>query len=411
MVTLLFLGMIYAWSIFREPLSMLFTSWTATQMSLTFTISIIMFCIGSITGGRLFVLLSSRMIFLISALCLFAGFFGASLCLDTNNPMASLFYLYCFYGVFCGFGVGLGYNCTLSTLLRWFPDKTGLASGIMLMGFGFGALTFGSLVNILASEFGIAVTFRLIAIALTIVLGISSLIIKRPDEETIGKLKLLERKSSYTANIPAEQPLGDYAPLHMLRTSIFWLFIIRLIFICSGGLLVINSAAQIATSFGAPAAAGLIVSVFNGCGGVIFGSMFDRYGRAVSFTINSALLTMAGIFLLLTAVTDQVFLMFLGLPLVGLSYGCSAAITSATVSLLWGSKHYPANFGIVNCGLIPAAILGPIISSTLHEQSGGSYVSTFVMLTMFGIVSVVLNVFLRMAIKSHRIEKVTEYSN
>ena len=88
-ITLLFLGLIYAWSIFRTPFSELFPDWTISQMSLTFTISIIFFCIGGFAGGLMSKTLSVKVRFLISAVLLFAGFFGASL-VNTSSPSSSL---------------------------------------------------------------------------------------------------------------------------------------------------------------------------------------------------------------------------------------------------------------------------------------------------------------------------------
>ena len=395
MIALLFLGMLYAWSIFRAPLQDLFGSWTVTQMSLTFTISIITFCAGNICGGKLSAHLSSQIILRISALLLFIGFFGVSLGLNPDNPSGSLIALYILYGVCCGFGVGIAYNGIIGSLMKWFPDRPGLASGILMMGFGLGGLVFGTLVSILIKGFGLPFAFRIIAILTTFVLGLSSIIIKKPDPVSIAELGSINQGSKTNNSDLLEQFRKDTPPSEMLKSSIFWIFFLWLVFISSGGLLVINSAASIATTFGAPATMGLIVSLFNGGGRVLFGTLFDKYGIVTAIRFNSLTLLLSGVLLLFGAITGETVFMFIALPLVGLSYGGAPAINSATTNAFWGSKHYPVNFGLTSGSLIPAALIGPIISSALIERDGGAYNSNFIMLIIFSIVALALVVLLK----------------
>ena len=82
----------------------------------------------------------------------------------------SLYLLYIFYGVLCGTGVGIGYNCVISTINKWFPDKAGFSSGMLLMGFGTGGLVLGGIVDIMMDNMGLFTTFRYLAIAGTVIL-------------------------------------------------------------------------------------------------------------------------------------------------------------------------------------------------------------------------------------------------
>ena len=135
---LLCLGLIYAWSVFRAPLEAEF-GWSKAQTSVTFSISMMMFCLGGLASGMLTGRKGPRFTLTACALFLLAGFAMAS-------RIHTLPGIYVSYGGFCGFGVGLGYNATISTIMRWFPDKQGLVSGITLMGFGFGGMLLGTLV-------------------------------------------------------------------------------------------------------------------------------------------------------------------------------------------------------------------------------------------------------------------------
>ena len=92
----------------------------------------VMFCLGGLVSGIITERKGARWTLSFCALCLAAGFFGAS-------RISTLTGIYLTYGVCCGFGVGLGYNASISTIVKWFPDKQGLISGIALMASGWAA--------------------------------------------------------------------------------------------------------------------------------------------------------------------------------------------------------------------------------------------------------------------------------
>ena len=201
---------------------------------------------------------------MISGLLLLIGFFGVSR-LNPENSASSLTMLYVCYGVLGGTGVGFSYNSVISTMNKWFPDKPGLASGIMMMGFGLGALILGSVATSLVASKGVFTTFMILGIIIFVVLVVGSLFIKNP-----------EAPKGEGGAAPA---LEGMTTGEMLKTSSFWIFIIWCIIANSAGLMVINSAASIAIAFGAPAIVGMVVSVFNGAGRVIIGGVFDKLGK------------------------------------------------------------------------------------------------------------------------------------
>jgi OFA family oxalate/formate antiporter-like MFS transporter len=351
----------------------------------------ITFCVGLVTGGNLLLRLSNRGVSFLSGLCLFIAFFGMSMVLNTNNPTGSLYALYAFYGGFCGFGTGIGYIGQLGTLVRYFPDRTGVASGLLLMGNGLGALVLGGFYSGLIANYGIFSVFRVVGIALLVILGLSALFIKKPDDAASAELKALAQNVVKKGKTVARAPVADSSTAQMMKTPTFWLFFFWFVFVCSGGLLVLNSAAQIALSFGVPAVLGLAVTISNGIGRVTFGGIFDKYGMKTTVTINTLALLLGGLVLILASVTSQAFLMVIGLLLVGLSYGASPAINSAVTSAMWGTKYYAGNYAVMACSLIPAAMLGPIIASALQERSGGkSYISNFIMLVALASISFVI---------------------
>ena len=396
-LTLLFLGLIYAWSIFRTPFGEMFPDWSISQLSLTFTISMIFFCLGGFAGGLLSKRLSIRARMLMSAAMLLVGFFAVSL-MKSDSPGSSLTMLYIFYGVFGGGGVGLAYNGVIGTLNKWFPDKVGLASGIMLMGFGLGGLVLGSVVNSMIGSMGILPVFRMLGIVIAIVCAAAALIIKAPgaeDSEALAVLAGNAAKAGSETDSSAEA--RNYTAGEMLKTAKFWIFTIWVILLNSAGLLVINSAASISVAFGGTAVLGMIVSLFNGAGRIIAGNNFDRHGRKMSTIVNNAFMLGAGILLTLGGMTGKYAFILCGLVFVGLAYGGCPTITSAYVNRAFGPANFPTNFSIANFSLIPAATIGPMISSALLEKAGGSYDSNFYAVTGFALAALVMWVLLNRA--------------
>jgi OFA family oxalate/formate antiporter-like MFS transporter len=294
--------------------------------------------------------------------------------------------LYIFYGVFGGGGVGVAYNTVIGTINKWFPDKVGLASGIMLMGFGLGGLVLGSAVNSMIGSMGILAVFRILAVVICIVCVLAALIIRAPGEEDAAELAALagpdDRKT------PGD--VRNYTAVEMLRTARFWFFTIWAILLNSAGLLVINSAANISVAFGGTAVLGMIVSLFNGAGRIIAGNNFDRHGRKMSTIVNTAFMLGAGVLLTLGGMTGMYAFILCGLVFVGLAYGGCPTITSAYINSAFGPANFPTNFSIANFSLIPAATIGPMISSALLEKAGGSYDTNFYAIVGFALAALVM---------------------
>ena len=188
----------------------------------------------------------------------------------------------------------------------------------------------------------------------------------------------------------------------MLKTPKFWFFTIWAILLNSAGLLVINSAANISVAFGGAAILGMIVSLFNGAGRIIAGNNFDRFGRFTSTLVNNAFMLAAGILLTLGGMTGAYIFILCGLVFVGLAYGGCPTITSAYINKAFGPANFPTNFSIANFSLIPAATIGPMISSALLESAGGSYNTNFYAIIGFSAAAAVFWLLLNGASRDER---------
>jgi OFA family oxalate/formate antiporter-like MFS transporter len=245
-----------------------------------------------------------------------------------------------------------------------------------------------------------------LGIAVAAILVIGSFIIRKP-EAAPAPVKADSADANTSADqdkTPAALVKKDFTLSETLKTPVFWTLFVWNIAVCAGGLLVIGSAAQIAETFGAIATLGLIVSVFNGAGRPINGAIFDKLGRSKAMYIDNIIMLAGGLMLLAGALTGSAVFIFIGLPLIGISYGGSPALLSASTAGFFGPKFYSVNFAAGTFCLAPAAIVGPIIAAKLQESSGGSYNTTFVMLSALAVVAVILNVIMTASAKRAKME-------
>lgn len=373
-ILLLFLGLIYGWSIFRSPLQSEF-GWTDSQASLTFSISMMTFCLGGLVGGIINKGKNGFRINLIAAAVLLAiGFFYAS-------NIQSLMGIYLSYGVCCGFGVGLGYNTAISTIVKWFPDKQGLISGITLMGFGFGSMILGTVAGAMIQSMGWRVTFRIFAVAFAIVMVVGALLLRNAGAEFVAYLS----QGSSKAVTPAVEEVGAAV---MLRRRNFWIYFVWAIILSAAGLAIINSSAPYAQLFVgenltlAASIAG-IVSIANGVGRVIFGGMFDKIGYRLTMLIDCVVFVVASLVLMASFATKSMPVLVIAFILIGLAYGGVTPTNSAFIAYFFGRENYAVNFPIVNLNLIFASFLGPMVGN-------GGYMMTFGAIIVFAIVGAVL---------------------
>ena len=383
LLLMLVLGAMYAWSYFRVALGDAYPAWSQTQVTLNFTILMSCFCVGGLLAGSVLIRLSKTVQLIIAAILLGGGFFGVSLLPAAPGP--ALWQLYICYGVLTGLGTGIAYNAVLSGVQPWFPNSPGAISGVLLMGMGFGSLILGNVAAALLGVLTLNATFRVFAIGTLVVLLCCAPVIRPP-------------KSGETDAVTAgAKTVGDersYTTAEMLRRPTFWLYFVWNIMLSASGMLVINSASSITLFYGLAAVIGLVVSVFNGLGRLGIGGCMDRLGWKKTMYLNNGVLLASGALLLAGDRSGSGFVVLAGMLLMGICYGGGITISAALIRQLYGSEHYAANFSVCNLCMIPASILGPMISAALQDGSGG-YLSTFIMVLVIGAAALVLNLFIR----------------
>ena len=171
----LMLGSTYAWSVYRNPI-MEETGWSASSVAFAFSLAI--FCLGLSAAfmGRLVEKFGPRVTGTISAVLYALGNILTGVAIDRQE----LWLLYFAYGILGGLGLGAGYITPVSTIIKWFPDKRGLATGLAIMGFGFASLLTSPIAQVLIADFGVSKTFYILGIIYFVVMFVVSQFIKRP---------------------------------------------------------------------------------------------------------------------------------------------------------------------------------------------------------------------------------------
>jgi MFS transporter, OFA family, oxalate/formate antiporter len=352
------LGTLYGWSVFVAPLEAQF-GWKRADTSMVFTIAVTVFALSFVLAGRLQDRYGPLVCSLIGGLLVSLGFY---LCSFTD----SLTYLFVCFGVIGGLGNGFGYATPIPVMVKWFPDKRGLAVGIAVGGYGAGSAIFGPLAQLkLIPAYGLSATFQILGAIFLVMTMVGALLLRNPPEG------YKPEGWSPPAQTASSSALRDFSPGQMLRTRTFYLMWLGYALGCSAGLMVISQLVPFATSVGIAGAAlstmTLVVGAFgNAMGRILSAWMSDRLGR-----IN-VLRTMIGISVLampaLYAVGSQVALLYPAVFVVYWCYGTQLSVNGVAAADFWGTKNAGVNYGLLFTAWGVAGIIGPRIGGVLFDR-------------------------------------------
>lgn len=381
-VAMLFAGVLYAWSILKAPLAAEF-GWGASELALNFTLAMTFFCIGGLLGAWMSGRMGHRIALITSGALSAAGFILTALLHNT-----SVIVLYITYGVMAGLGIGIAYNVVIATVSGWFPDKKGLCSGCLMMGFGASALILGNAADAMfKSEIGWRTAYVVLGISIFIVLTVAAFLLSRPQGE-LPQNKVAEKEEKNQQGFTSGQ---------MLCQPSFWMAFICISFLAAVGSSVISFAKDMALSVNAPEALAVslvgVLSVCNGIGRILTGAVFDIIGCRKTMICANILTICAAAVTLLAVYADSLVLCIIGLCLTGLSYGSCPTITAAFTSTFFGLKHFSGNMALMTFTVMVGSFIATASNKVL-EVTGG-YTGAFVMLLSLTFVALVLNAFIR----------------
>lgn len=384
---MLFSGVLYAWSILKVPFKEEF-AFGDSALAFNFTLTMSFFCIGAFLGSKLFKLIGTKLTIILSGVLVGIGFFFSGLL------TGSIVYLYVFYAVFAGLGIGIAYNVVISTVNAWFPDKKGLCSGALMMSFGASTLILGKVIEALFAmeNVGWQKTFMILGVVIALVLIITGLIIKRPSPD-IAFPQAKQSKKVAKENFEAK----DYTTAEMVKRFTFWRAFICLVCLTAVGNSVISFARDLVLSVGADASLAStlvgVLSICNGLGRIFTGALFDWAGRRKTMLAANIITIFAAGVTLASVLTGSLPLCIAGLCLTGLSYGSCPTVCSAFTAAFYGQKYFPTNFSVINFNLLVASFIATASSNLL--LSTGSYTAPFILLLALSVIAMALNLSIR----------------
>ena len=367
------LGAVYAWSVFRIPLTRAH-GWTISEVTFAFELAIFVLGFASFGGGIWMKRSGPRPVAFTAAIL-----YGLGTALAGRSN--SLTELYLMYGVVAGAGLGLGYIVPIATLVRWFPDKRGMITGIAVAGFGAGALVAAPAANMLILRVGVAHTFEILGLTYLAIVFLCAFWMRNPQTESAHSNYRAEGRRAGAG------PPSDLTLKQALGTWQWYALWMTLFLNTSAGIAIISQAAPMAqevSRVNAATAAGLVglISIANGSGRFLWAWFSDAIGRRAVFLIM--LLLQSAAFLLL-AHTHQFAVLSVLAFLILLCYGGGFGTMPAFATDYFGTRQIGSIYGLMLTAWGFAAMFGPTLVAQVR-QSTGHYDRALSLLacTMFG---------------------------
>lgn len=365
------------YSAFSLPMTSLH-QWSLSGFNLGYSIYLIVFCVTGIFAGRLCDKYGPVKIIYIGSTLFGLGWIGCGFATD-------LWMLYLCYGFIASAGGGAVYNAVISSALRWFPDKGGSVSGMILSAAALGPAIMMPIARWLIDEYGPNNTFMIIGVAHIVgIWTVGWLITKVPDNY---------RPAGWQPSAEAAQKaMGtDYNWRQMFTMPVFYLLFVAFVFATTSGNMVLSSASPIAQSQikmtpGVAAYTVTVMTLANFFGRLSFGVIFDKIGDYKALAL-SLVLNGVAMLLMSTATTAATFFAYIGL--LGFSFGGLLAVFAPIVKKTFGSKNFGMNFGIMFTGYSGGALIGSQVAA-YYKQQVGTFTSAYYIAAVLALVALML---------------------
>src|SRR5438477_9574026 len=377
------LGAVYAWSVFRVPLAQQF-GWNISEVTLTFTISILVLGIAAFFGGLWLNRKGPRVVAITGGALYGLGVFLASF--SANK----LWWLYLSYGLIGGIGLGFGYIVPVAVLVKWFPDRRGLITGIAVGGFGAGALITAPVATRLIQSVGVLSTFAYLGIGYLIVTVLAGSFMQNPPDGWKPE------RWSPTARETSERAGHDFNLGEALKTWQWWALWLLLFLNTCAGISVISQEAPIfqeLTKVSAVVAGGMVgvASLGNAVGRVFWAWVSDLITRRATFLVMFILQVLLFWFLPSIATASlMTFVTFIILMCYGGGFGTMPAFTAD----YFGPKNVGPIYGLMLTAWSFASVFGPLYIARMRETAG-NYAGALHMIAIVMLVSILLPIIVK----------------
>jgi OFA family oxalate/formate antiporter-like MFS transporter len=357
------LGTVYAWSVFKKPL-MTAHGWSETSVQVTFMICIGVIGLAAAFGGTLVDKKGPRFVATIGGILFGVGTLLAGLA----DQIGSIWLMYLGFGLIAGLGNGFGYVTPIATLIRWFPDKRGLVTGLAVMGFGAGAFFMGKIAPGMVNSMGVASTFYIWGVIFLIAVTAAAQLYKNPPK---GWLPAGFKPAASSVSAADSFQFGA-----AIKTPQWWMLWGMLFLNVSAGLGLISQLSPMAqdvikkTSLGiTPAelaiAGGMILayaSIFNGLGRLFWAWTSDAIGRRMVFIVM--FISQAILYIYLPQVSEQMLFTVLACYLLA-CYGGGFAVMPAFAADSFGPGYIGKVYGMMLTAWGAAGVVGPLVFSQI----------------------------------------------
>lgn len=387
------LGSIYAWSVFASPMAEHLS--TVTNLTLTsgdlaivYTVANSVGPITMITGGWFNDRFGPNKVILIGGLMFAAGMFFSGFA-------TSIGFLIVTYGLMTGLGLGMTYGCTISSCVKYFPDRRGLIGGITTAVYGMGSVILPPIITTLVRVSDAPMAFRYIGIVFGVIIVICSFFIHKCPDGFAPEGWTPSAASNGAAS-------ADMDWRQMLRTPVFYIMIVLLTCGAFSGMMIISQASAVATGMigMTTVAAGAAVSVlalFNTTGRIAAGYLSDKIGRINTLMLACVVSTL-GLLCLFFCREGSYILFYIGISVIGICFGSFMGVFPGFTADQFGLRHNSVNYGIMFIGFALAGFFGPTAMRNIYSATG-SYRQAFLVACGLSMVGVILSFLYRWSIR------------
>ncbi len=385
------LGSIYAWSVFASSMAEYFSGTlnldiTAGDLAIVYTIANAVGPITMILGGWFNDRLGPKKV-----IALGGAMFGAGMIL--SGFANSVAFLIVSYGLVAGLGLSMAYGSTISTSVKYFPDKRGLIGGITTAVYGLSAVIIPPIVTVIVNRADATIAFRVIgAVFLVIILACTMFMEQCPDGYV---------PNGFTPP-PRRAGTGDMDWKQMMKTPIFYIMLLLLTSGAFSGMMVISQASTVAqnmigmTAMAASAAVS-VLALFNALGRICAGYISDKIGR-INTLMLACIISVAGMMCLYMSKPSSTVMFYLGISIVGICFGAFMGVYPGFTADQFGAKNNSVNYGIMFIGFALAGYFGPQIMRNVYSSTG-AYQNAFLIACGLSVAGIILTVLYRVASK------------
>lgn len=394
------IGAAYAYSVYTIPLGETM-GWSVSSVTIAFTVMMTLGGASAAVFGRFVERNGPRKSAMLAAVLFGLGQAGSGFAVSIDS--LTLFILS--YGLLSGIGLGIGYISPVSTLVKWFPDRRGLATGMAVLGFGSGALITAPVAASLMESVGIATTFYILGASYFLLMTAGALYIAPPPSGWIPK----GMKETVASGKRKIKDLSQLTARQAVKTKHFWMLWIMMLINTSAGIMMISVASPMAQTIGgmtAGAAAIMvgIMGIFNGAGRIGWAAASDYISRPVVFIIFFIIQLVA--FVTLPVIGSAILFQIL-IFLVVSCYGGGFSNLPAFIADLFGTKELGAIHGYLLTTWSLGGLIGPTLVSQIYAATG-SYIPVFYVFIGLIIVALIISIVLKANIKGVRKKQAAE---